>query len=295
VIPALPANQRLTPVGLVHVEPAPSGPLLYLDGDIIYPQGLDAINSLKPATNRPGYLHLAGAWPQDGPLADWVLVIADSVRAGPCSARLLILRVHDRSLSEAPFGLKGRDIALNQDGTDLILRGFCASGGPAADEPIGRLNAADGRWVWQGTRGKSDQEAETPAPAGAGWRQTNPSRLASPLGEKGALASIACRPDTGYTLAVSGLPAPSQGTKAKIEFGSGGRSTQLVMTWRDASRSYEAAGRARQATDDPVLFHLISQKPLEIRGLSGKITLPPPTNDQMTRLIARCGAPAMER
>lgn len=295
LIPPLPANQVLTPAGLVHVEPAPAGPLLYLDGSIVLPKGAAANSGASADPDRPRFLALSGAWPQDGPLADWVFVVSDLGRPSPCSAKLYVLQAGSGSVIEAPLGLAGREIRLTHQDNRLFVSGFCAPNGSPIDGPVGQLDLTQGKWVWQ-VSAKSTSAASVPDPVAAqGWRQTSPSRIASLLGPKGALASLACRPDTGYTVALSGLPAPTQGNTARIEVVSGGKTAQLVMNWRPSVRGYEAVGRARQAATDPVLSRFLVDEPIEFRSLSGRVRVPPPGRDQVSSVIARCGAPAMER
>ncbi len=303
-LPSLADTQLLTPRGLLEIKASDGGAAAYLDGVLIYPRaaqsqgeellpekaGLDAKAEVRIA-GAPQKLSIQGVWPEGGLLPEVVVLVAAEAAPKPCSARAIVLDLRRGTRVTLAARLKSDNLQPEVRARGLALAGFCppASGEDSA-QSIAFYDLKAGKVTWETAPAPvPPTKAETPA-----WREPNAGRIASPLGQKGALASVACRAGGGYTIAVSGLPGPTKGTTGPVRVSSGGKSASLTMAWKPSANGYEVDGAADAVSSDPFLARLGAGLPLDFAANGATITVSAPQPAQLEGLIARCKKPLAE-
>lgn len=309
-LPSLADTQLLTSRGLLEVKAADGGAAAYLDGVLIYPRaaqskdgdllpekpGLDA-NAEVMAAGAPQKLSIQGVWPAGGLLPEVAVLVASEVAPKPCSARVIVLDLRRGTRMMLAERLQAGNLWPEVRARGLALAGFCSPGSSRAvafgETPVKSAAFYDvkaGKLAWEAAlTPATPTKAETSA-----WREPNAGRIASPLGQKGALASVACRAGGGYTIAVSGLPAPTKGNTGPVQVSSGGRSASLTMNWKPSANGYEVDGTADAVSSDPFLARLGAGQPLDFASNGATITVSASQPAQLERLIARCKKPKAE-
>lgn len=308
-LPSLPETQLLTARGLIEVKTEDGGSAAYLDGVLIYPRPLQAkgqgdallpetaaLESQKqvPTAGWPQKLSIQAVWPNSGLLPEVAVLVAGDIAPKPCSTRVIVLDLRRATKITLAERLQASALRPEVRARGVALAGFCppALGREAADDasgpsPVQRVAFYDvrtGLVRWE--------TASSPVPSAKAetlaWREPSATRIASPLGQKGALASVACRAGGGYTIAVSGLPGPTQGTTSSVQLKSGGKTVARSMAWKPSANGYEVDGRAENIDGDPFLARLGAGQPLEFAANGVVITIAAPQPDQLEGLIGRC-------
>jgi hypothetical protein len=306
-LPSLPDTQLLTSRGLLEIKAAEGTAAAYLDGVLIYPRaarskgedllpekaGLDAKAEVLVA-GAPQKLSIQGVWPSDGLMPEVAILVAAEAAPQPCSARAIVLDLRRGTSVMLAERLQTSNLRPEVRARGLALAGFCPSASSralaSAEGPVQSVGFYDvkaGKMVWETAPAPAPPtNAETPA-----WREPNAGRIASPLGQKGALASVACRPGGGYTIAVSGLPGPTKGNSGPVRVSSDGKSASLTMDWKPSANGYEVDGAADAVSSDPFLARLGAGQPLDFASNGATITVSAPQPGQLEGLIARCKKP----
>ena len=309
-LPSLADTQLLTSRGLLEIKAADGGAAAYLDGVLIYPRaaqlkeedllsekaGSDA-NAEVVAAGAPQKLSIQGVWPAGGLLPEVAVLVAAEAAPKPCSARVIVLDLRRGTRVMLAERLQAGTLRPEVRARGLALAGFCPSASSRAvasgEGPVQSVAFYDvkaGKLAWEkASAPATPAKAETPA-----WREPNAGRIASPLGQKGALASVACRAGGGYTIAVSGLPGPTKGTTGPVRVSSGGKSASLTMDWKPSANGYEVDGAADAVSSDPFLARLGAGQPLDFASNGATITVSAPQPAQLDGLIARCKKPKAE-
>ena len=307
-LPDLSETQLLTSLGLIEIRTIDARAAAYLDGVLIYPReavvkgkgeallpdraGGDGKVELEAAT-APRSLSIQAVWPAGGRLPEAAVLVAGGAREGPCSARVIVLDLRRATRIILAERLQTGVLDPRARERGLALGGFClpasrqgAPGGSkdARLQPLAFYDVRAGQLRWE----TAPAAQPKPPVAMSVWRELSTSRIASPLGWKGALASVACRAGGGYTIAVSGLPGPEKGNKGSVLVRSGGRTASLVMSWKPSANGYETEGAAEVVAADPFLARLGAGQPLEFASNGVVIQVPAPRPDQLESLIARC-------
>ena len=309
-LPSLADTQLLTSRGLLEIKAADGGAAAYLDGVLIYPRaaqskgedllpvkaGIDAKAEVI-VVGAPLKLSIQGVWPAGGLLTEVAVLVAAESAPKPCSARVIVLDLRRGTRVMLAERLQGDNLRSEVRGRGLALAGFCPSASSRAvasgEGPVQSVAFYDvkaGKLVWE-----TAPALATPTKAGTpAWREPNAGRIASPLGQKGALASVACKADGGYTIAVSGLPGPTKGNSGPVRVSSGGQSASLTMDWKPSANGYEVDGAAEAVSSDPFLARLGAGQPLDFAANGATITVSAPQPAQLEGLIARCNKPKAE-
>jgi hypothetical protein len=309
-VPSLPDTQRLTSRGLLEIKAADGGAAAYLDGVLIYPRaaqskgedllsekaGLDSKAGVMVA-GAPQKLAIQGVWPLGGLLPEVAVLVAAEAAPKPCSARVIVVDLRRGTRVMLAERLQGDNLRPEVRARGLALAGFCPStssravaSGEDPAQSVGFYDVKAGKMVWEtASAPATPTKAETPA-----WREPNAARIASPLGHKGALASVACKADGGYTIAVSGLPGPINGNMGSVRVSSGGKSASLTMDWKPSANGYEVDGAAEAVSSDPFLARLGAGQPLDFAANGATMTVSAPQPAQLEGLIARCKKPNSE-
>ncbi len=300
-LPSLADTQLLTPRGLLEIKASNGGAAAYLDGELIYPRaaqskgeellpekaGLDAKAEVR-IVGAPQKLSIQGVWPAGGSLPEMAVLVAAEAASKPCSARAIVLDLRRGTRVILAARLKTDNLMPEVRARGLALAGFCSpASGEDSAQSVAFYDVKAGKVTWETAPAPvPPTKAETPA-----WREPNAGRIASPLGQKGALASVACRAGGGYTIAVSGLPGPTKGTTGPVRVSSGGKSASLTMDWKPSANGYEVDGAADAVSSDPFLARLGAGQPLDFAANGATITVSAPLPAQLAGLIARCKKP----
>jgi len=309
-LPSLADTQLLTSRGLLEIKAADGGAAAYLDGVLIYPRaaqsngedllpektGSDAKAEVTVA-GTPQKLSIQGVWPAGGLLPEVAVLVAAEAAPKLCSARVIVLDLRRGTRVMLAERLQASNLRAELRARGLALAGFCPSApsravasGDGPVQSVGFYDVKAGKMAWE----KAPAPA-TPAKAETlAWREPNAGRIASPLGQKGALASVACRAGGGYTIAVSGLPGPTKGNTGPVRVSSGGQSASLTMDWKPSANGYEVDGAADAVSSDPFLARLGAGQPLDFASNGATITVSAPQPAQLEGLIARCKKPKAE-
>lgn len=315
-MPSLSETQLLTSRGLIEIKTAEGGAAAYLDGVLIYPREAQAQakgqgEALLPEKAEgdakaevsvppsPKKLSIQAVWPAGGQLAEVAVLAAEEAAPKPCSARAIVLDLRRGTRIVLAERLQHSTLRPEVRTRGLALAGFCLPTSrkvvvtASEDTPIQSVAFYDVRTGQ--VRWETGAAVEIPPPAPVlAWREPSSGRIASPLGQKGALASVACRAGGGYTIAVSGLPGPTKGNSGPVRVSSDGRSASQVMNWKPSANGYEVDGKADSVSSDPFLARLGSGQPLQFASNGAAITVPAPQPAQLTALIARCQKPKSE-
>jgi len=311
-LPSLADTQLLTSRGLLEIKAADGGAAAYLDGVLIYPRaaqlkgddkdllpekaGLDAKAEVLVAGARQR-LSIQGVWPTGGLLPEVAVLVAAEAAPKPCSARVIVVDLRRGTRVMLVERLQGDNLRPEVRTRGLALAGFCPSAssravafGEGPVQSVGFYDLTEGKVAWETAPTPAiSPKAETPA-----WREPNAGRFASPLGQKGALASVACRAGGGYTIAVSGLPGPTKGNSGPVRVSRGGKSASLTMDWKPSANGYGVHGAAQAVSSDPFLARLGAGQPLDFAANGATITVSAPQPAQLEGLIARCKKPKAE-
>lgn len=305
-LPSLPETQLLTSRGLIEIKTSEEGAAAYLDGVLIYPRDVQAkgqallpdkaTDDAKPEVGivgSPQKLSIQAVWPAGGLLPEVAVLVAGEAAPKPCSARVIVLDLRRATRVVLVERLQAGSLRPEVRARGLALAGFCppasrkvvvASPEETPVQSVAFYDVRAGQLRWETAPALSaTPEVESPA-----WREPSAGRIASPLGQKGALASVACRAGGGYTIAVSGLPGPTKGSTGLVRVGSAGKSASLTMNWKPSANGYEVDGAADTVSSDPVLARLGAGKPLEFTSNGATITVSPPQPAQLDALIAHC-------
>ncbi len=310
-LPSLPETQLLTSRGLIEIKTRDGGAAAYLDGVLIYPRDAQAkgqgqallpdkaTDDGKPEVGiagSPQKLSIQAVWPTGGLLPEVAVLVAGDATPKPCTARVIVLDLRRATRVVLAERLQAGSLRPEVRARGLALAGFCppasrkvvvASPEETPVQSIAFYDVRAGQMRWE--------TASVPSPASetevAAWREPSIGRIASPLGQKGALASVACRTGGGYTIAVSGLPGPTKGTTGLVRVSSAGKSASLTMSWKPSANGYEVDGAADTVSSDPVLVRLGAGKPLEFSSNGAAITVSAPQPAQLDALIAHCKKP----
>jgi len=311
-LPSLGDTQLLTPRGLLEIKAADGGAAAYLDGVLIYPRVAqaegqsDAFLPEKEAltvrddvmvAGAPQKLSIQGVWPAGGLLPEVAVLVAAEAAPKPCSARAIVLDLRRGTRVMLAERLQSGNLRSEVRARGLALVEFCPSAsrraattGERSVQSVAYYDVKAGKLAWETAPALAPQtKAETPE-----WREPNAGRIASPLGQKGALASVACRAGGGYTIAVSGLPGPTTGNTGPVRISSGGKSASLMMGWKPSANGYEVDGAADAVSSDPFLARLGTGQPLDFASNGATITVSAPQPAQLEGLIARCKRPKTE-
>ena len=301
-LPSLADTQLLTSRGLLEIKTADGAAAAYLDGVLIYPRaaqsngedllpvkaGLDGKADAMIA-GAPQKLSIQGVWPAGGLLPEVAVLVAAQAAPKSCSARAIVLDLRRGTRVLLAERLEGENLRPEVRARGLAFAGFCPSASPRVVgseagpvQSVAFYDVKAGKLAWE-TAPALQTKAET-----AAWREPNVGRIASPLGQKGALASVACRAGGGYTIAVSGLPGPINGNTGSVRVSSGGKSASLTMNWKPSANGYEVDGTAEAVSSDPFLARLGAGQPLDFASNGATITVSAPQSVQLERLIARC-------
>ena len=303
-LPSLAETQLLTSRGLLEIKAADGGAAAYLDGVLIYPRagqskgddllpekaGSDAKAEVMVA-GTPQKLSIQGVWPTGGLVPEVAVLVAAEAVPKPCSARAILMDLRRGTRVMLAERLQAGNLRAEVRARGLALAGFCPSASSQAatssEDPVQSVAFYDvkaGKLAWEtASAPATPTKAETPA-----WREPNAGRIASLLGQKGALASVACKAGGGYTIAVSGLPRPTKGNTGPVRVSSGGKSASLTMNWKPSANGYEVDGAADVVSSDPFLARLGAGLPLDFASNGTKITVSAPEPAQLEGLIARC-------
>ena len=309
-LPSLAKTQLLTSRGLLEIKASDGGAAAYLDGVLIYPRaaqskgevllpvkaGIDAKAEVI-VVGAPQKLSIQGVWPGGGLLPEVAVLVAAEAAPKPCSARVIVLDLRRGPRVMLAERLQGDKLRPEVRARGLALAGFCPSASSRAvasgEGPVQSIAFYDvkaGKLAWETAPAPATPtKAETPA-----WREPNAGRIASPLGQKGALASVGCRAGGGYTIAVSGLPGPTKGNSGPVRVSSGGKSASLKMDWKPSANGYEVDGAAEAVSSDLFLARLGAGQPLDFAANGATITVSAPQPAQLEGLIARCKKPKAE-
>ena len=307
-LPRLSETQLLTSRGLIEIRTADGGAAAYLDGVLIFPRAAPAksqAEALLPemagaagksevgAGGVPQRLSIQAVWPAAGLLPEVAVLVAAEAAPKPCSARAIVLDLRRATRIILAERLQTSTLRPEVRARGLALAGFCPPASrriavtSSEDTPVQSVAVYDvkaGQVRWE--------TAPAPEPtlpvAISAWREPSANRIASPLGQKGALASVACRAGGGYTIAISGLPEPSKGTTGPVRVRSAGKAASLVMNWKPSANGYEVDGNADAVTADPFLMRLGAGQPLEVSSTGATIMISAPQPTQLASLIARC-------
>ncbi|MCE2890446.1 MAG: hypothetical protein ACK51R_15050 [Hyphomonadaceae bacterium] len=310
-LPSLSETQLLTPRGLIEIKTNEGAAAAYLDGVLIYPRDVQAKGqgqALLPdkatgdaksevgTVGSPQKLSIQAVWPAGGLLPEVAALVASEATPTPCSARVIVLDLRRATRVVLAERLQAGKLRPEVRARGLALAGFCppasrklvvASPEATPAPSVAFYDVRTGQVRWETAPAPSvTPEAEIDA-----WREPSVGRLASPLGQKGALASVACRAGGGYTIAVSGLPGPIKGTTGSVRVSSAGKSASLTMSWKTSANGYEVDGAADAVSSDPFLARLGAGKPLEFSSNGATITVSAPQPAQLNALIARCQKP----
>jgi hypothetical protein len=307
-LPSLADTQLLTSRGLLELKVADGGAAAYLDGVLIYPRavqsngedllpvkaGLDGKADAMIA-GAPQKLSIQGVWPAGGLLPEVAVLVAAQAAPKSCSARAIVLDLRRGTRVLLAERLEGENLRPEVRARGLAFAGFCPSASPRVVgseagpvQSVAFYDVKAGKLAWE-TAPALQTKAETVA-----WREPNVGRIASPLGQKGALASVACRAGGGYTIAVSGLPGPINGNTGSVRVSSGGKSASLTMDWKPSANGYEVDGAAEAVSSDPFLARLGAGQPLDFAANGATMTVSAPQPAQLEGLIARCKKPKSE-
>jgi len=309
-LPSLADTQLLTSRGLLEIKTADGRAEAYLDGVLIYHRAAQSKGlGLVPGqaglaakdegmvAGAPQKLTIQGVWPAGGLLAEVAVLVASEAAPKPCSARVIVLDLRRGTRVMFAERLQGDNLRPEVRARGLALAGFCPSAsrrvvasGEDPAQSVGFYDVKAGKVAWETAPSPAvPAKAETPA-----WREPNAGRIASPLGQKGALASVACRAGGGYTIAVSGLPGPTKGNSGPVRVSSGGKSASLTMDWKPSANGYEVDGTADVVSSDPYLARLGAGQPVDFAANGATITVSAPQPAQLEGLIARCKKPKSE-
>lgn len=310
-LPNLSETQLLTSRGLIEIKVADGGAAAYLDNVLIYPRGAQArdegeallaeksggdVKGEMGAEKAPHSLSIQARWPAGGQLPEVAVLVAGEAAPKPCSARVIVLDLRRATRITLAERLQTSSLRPEVRARGLALAGFC----PPASRKVVVVSPEEmlvPSVAFYDVRAGQVRWETAPAPSSppqveiAAWREPSIGRIASPLGQKGALASVACRAGGGYTIAVSGLPGPTKGTTGSVRVSSAGKSASLMMSWKPSANGYEVDGAAATVLSDPVLARFGAGKPLEFSSNGATITVSAPQPSQVDALIAQCKRP----
>jgi len=307
-MPSLSETQLLTSGGLIEIKTAEGGAAAYFDGVLIYPREAEAKGqgeALLPENAEgdakaevsiapsPKKLSIQAVWPAGGQLAEVAVLVAEEAAPKSCAARAIVLDLRLGTRFVLAERLQHSTLRPEVRTGGLALAGFCpptsrkvvvAASEDTPSQSVAFYDVRTGQVRWE-----TASAAEMPPPSSVpAWREPSSGRIASPLGQRGALASVACRAGGGYTIAVSGLPGPTKGNSGPVRVSSDGKSASLVMNWKPSANGYEVDGKADSVPSDPFLARLGTGQPLDFASNGATITVSAPQPTQLERLIARC-------
>jgi hypothetical protein len=325
--PQLGEGQFLTARGIFEIKLTGTGVGAFLDGVLVYPAAppkpgpILALPGTKAETPTlpnvlPRRLALQSFQPAVGPLKDRLILVASTTATDNCSARAIIIDAKRGTVIELPEPLIQPAVAVSNAKDALIFNGFCVvqppSPTPSPDAPAkilpappepkvevrlsARYDLKTGTLTWQRETVAipiappiSATDAGVQTGAATPWRQQSETRLASPVISGGAMVSVACRPGGGVTIALAGMPAPSDGQAAGMRFVTGGTSALAQMRWRASVNGYELDGAGRPNEARAILDRLRTGGTMTISGAGASKQIGAPGQAQINQLVAKCG------
>jgi hypothetical protein len=323
--PPLAEGQFLTPRGMFEIKLFNGGVGAFLDNNLVYPiapvrAGPNLVlpgttpKPNIPAEDMPRRLALQSYQPALSVLKDRLIIVASDTATQSCGAKAIILDARRGSVVELPEPLLTPAVGVSNAKDALILEGFCVAppqaetsdiNGRSAPVPQGqvklsaRYDLKTGAVTWQRETVAVPTTPTDALPSAAQtgvstpWRDVEGKRLASPIVAGGGLVSVACRPGGGVTIALSGLPAPADGTATGVRFANQGGSALAQMRWRASAGGYELDGAGRPNEARAIVERLRVGGMMTVSAAGGSKAIPAPGRAQIDRLLGVCGAPTV--
>jgi hypothetical protein len=326
--PPLAEGQFLTARGLFEIKLANGGVGAFLDNVMVYPAPPTpsgpslALPGMTPkqgvaSSAMPRRLALQSFQPALGVLKDRLIVVASDNATQACGAKAVIIDARRGTVQELVEPLQTPAVSVSNAKDALVLGGFCvvqpnpelpSADAKASQTPLppapkvevrlsARYDLKTGVVSWQRetvvipvTPPNSALESGPQTGASTPWRDIEGKRLASPIVAGGGLVSVACRPGGGVTIALSGLPAPADGTATGVRFATGGTSALAQMRWRASAGGYELDGAGRPNEARAILERLRAGGMMQVSAAGGVKAIPAPGRAQVDRLVGACGA-----
>ncbi len=302
-MPELAPNQFLTPKGIFEIRSNENGSIATIDGKQVFPiPSKPAINIGKseepsndePKEGAPQILRLLGVQSSQPNFKERFILVSGQNNSAPCTAKAVIIDVAFDKVTIVPNTLKSLNMAIGNAPKSFTLSGFCETAPKGKQEDNLHSVAAYNFLSGELTISHVAQIAPPPPVqnqttniAGV-WRQTSPTRIASPYGAGGALASLSCRPSGGVSIGVSGLPAPVDGKATKVIFDSSTGSATADLAFSAPSNTYEINSTQRPLETKQILGVLRASGNVMMTGAGGKKIIIAPGTGQIDAMIKNC-------
>lgn len=301
--PELADGQHLTRKGIFEIKTNEYGAIATLDNKQIFPilaqkeskiSFGDKKNEIdEPKEGSPMLLKISGYEPNNSIFRERFILVAHDTKGAACTSQAIIIDIARGATNIIPHLLLSPNIIIGAGKKTINLSGFCENGKKPAIDAKTKLEISYN--LVTGTINENRIFNTIPIAnnaaiiANGNWRQTSPSRIASPYGTGGALISLSCRPGGGVSIGVSGLPAPSDGKAAKIIFDSNIGSAAAAMNYSIGGNTYEINDAARPLETKQILRVLKAQGQITITGAGGVKNIAAPSIEQYNGLINSCG------
>ncbi|MBN8646623.1 MAG: hypothetical protein J0L55_01620 [Caulobacterales bacterium] len=301
-MPELAPNQFLTPKGIFEIRSNENGSIATIDGKQVFPipskPALDIIKNEKPSNDEanegaPQILRLLGVQSSQPNFKERFILVSGQTNGAPCTAKAIIIDVPHDKVTIVPNTLKSLNMNIGNAPKSFTISGFCETAPKAKSgdnlQTVAAYNFLTGELTINHVAQIAPQPVQTSITNIAGvWRQTSPTRIASPYGAGGALASLTCRPSGGVSIGVSGLPAPADGKAAKIIFDSSTGSATADLAFSASSNTYEINSAQRPLETKQILGVMRANGNLMMTGAGGKKVIIAPGNSQIDAMIKNC-------
>lgn len=310
VAPELSEGQYLTPRGIFEIRSVENGVAAFIDNAQVFPIkaqndilsfGKKDIHQANTEANIQ-ILQLRGIEPNNAVFRERFIMVASDVGAADCTSRAIIYDVPRQKAEVLEYMLQRPNLNIGNGKNAIILGGFCEkqneiAQGPKTDKAAPNYhidavyNIQNGSLSYNRVLNQipSVPVANTLRPA-AGWRATSPTRIASPLGNGAALASLSCQPGGGMSLSLAGIPAPADQKSARITFGASNANASAAMRWIPSATSYEINEVGRPQEFRAILQAFRSDGPISISGAGNRASVTSPGRASIDMLRATCGA-----
>lgn len=300
-MPELAPNQFLTPKGIFEIRSNENGSIATIDGKQIFPipakPAIDLVKNEKPSNDEPNegapqILRLLGVQSSQPNFKERFILVSGQTNGAPCTSKAIIIDVAHDKVTIVPNALKSLNMNIGNAPKSFTLSGFCETAPKSKSgenlQTIAAYNFLSGELTINHVVPTAPPPAQTQTPVSGAWRQTSPTRIASPYGAGGALASLTCRPSGGVSIGVSGLPAPADGKAAKIIFDSSTGSATADLAFSAASNTYEINSGQRPLETKQILGVMRANGNLMMTGAGGKKVIIAPGNGQIDAMLKSC-------
>lgn len=301
--PELAEGQHLTKKGIFEIKTNEFGAIATLDNKQIFPileqaqAKLPFNNDTKkidePKEGSPMLLKIFGFEPNNSLFRERFILVAYDTKGAACTSQAIIIDITRSKTNIIPHLLLSPNVVIGAGKKTINLSGFCENGKKPLGDAKTKLeisyNLMTGIINENRIINTMPIENNIETANQGNWRQTSPTRIASPYGAGGALISLSCRPGGGVSIGVSGLPSPIDGKSSKIIFDSNMGSATAAMAYLPNGSTYEINDILRPLETKQIIKVLKAQGQIKVTGAGGVKNISAPNSTQIENLVNSCG------